>query len=398
MIILINFIRALFEVLVFPFLLLTTFLGRFSNKPIDIGLGPEPFVSHAYHKKALESYGYSAQTYVDSVYFITNQFDVRADNWIKAKSLRKLLLPFIEFVWSVHRYKCVYIYFNGGPLGLGTVLLWRIEPFLYRIAKSKVIVMPYGGDVQEITRSANLLFKDAMTRDYPKQRLRRKRIGTQIDLWTRHADHIIGGCEWVDYMYHWDTLMLLHFPIDVDRWKQPELLDKNQVSTIRILHAPNHRAMKGTRFFIQAVDDLRAEGFNLELILAERVSNDQIHDLMASVDIIADQLIIGWYAMFALEGMAMGKPVLCYLRSDLEDLYITTGLVRPTEIPIVKCSPLTIKDVLRDLISNRERIREIGERSRKFILQHHSLKVIGSVLDEINRSVGIIPSGQREDN
>ncbi len=73
----------------------------------------------------------------------------------------------------------------------------------------------------------------------------------------------------------------------------------------------------------------------LSSILAERVPNEKIRALMATVDIIADQLIIGWYAMFALEGMAMEKPVLCYLRDDLEKLYEATGLIQIDELPIV---------------------------------------------------------------
>ena len=43
-------------------------------------------------------------------------------------------------------------------------------------------------------------------------------------LWTRRADHIVGGGAWVDYMGHWDTLMLAPFakfsdlPADVGTW------------------------------------------------------------------------------------------------------------------------------------------------------------------------------------
>ena len=29
---------------------------------------------------------------------------------------------------------------------------------------------------------------------------------------------------------------------------------------------------------------------------------------------IADQFLIGAYALFAIEGMALGKPVVCYLK------------------------------------------------------------------------------------
>ena len=136
--------------------------------------------------------------------------------------------------------------------------------------------MPYGGDVQEMSRSPNLLFKHALAQDYPLHRLRRSDIARRIDLWTQQADHVISGCEWVDYMYHWDTLMLGHFSIDTQRWAPlAGAAPAGASRPLRILHAPNHRAIKGSQFFIQAVDELRHEGLPLELVILERVPNNR---------------------------------------------------------------------------------------------------------------------------
>jgi glycosyltransferase involved in cell wall biosynthesis len=331
---------------------------------------------------------------VDSIYFITDQFDIRTDFWIQQKQIRKLLLPVIEFIWSVYKYKCVYIYFNGGPLGLGTVFLWRAEPYLYHLANTKVVVMPYGGDVQDMTRSSNLLFKDAMSRDYPEHRVRRSKIGSKIDLWTKLADHVISGCEWVDYMYHWDTLMIAHFSINTEAWK-PRALDSEQVAQsdrkLRILHAPNHKAIKGTQLIIRAIKELQEEGVAIELITLEQVPNDRIHDVIQSVDMIVDQLIIGWYAMFAIEAMACAKPVLCYLRDDLIQLYTVSGLIEPDEIPIINCSPLTIKQSIKNLAFNPELLKRIEKKSREYVLRHHSTKAIGDAFASINQSIGLFP-------
>jgi hypothetical protein len=264
------------------------------------------------------------------------------------------------------------------------------------LAKVKVVMMAYGGDVQELSHSPNLLFKDAMARDYPNHRLNRRRIAACIDLWTRWADHIIGGCEWVDYLYYWDTLTLAHFSIYVDRWRPSDEQVSHSAPTnqrkLRILHAPNHRAIKGTQFFIDAVNELVAEGLDIELVILERAPNHKVREVMASVDIVADQLIIGWYAMFALEAMAMEKPVLCYLRSDLETLYIAAGLVGMNEIPIVRCSPFTVKEHIRELALHRDQLCDIGKRSREFVIKHHSTQAVGKVFDSIHRSIGVQPS------
>ncbi len=388
--------RAMLEIAALPALIVVSVAARCRTKPIDVGLGPEPLVNNIYHKKALESFGYLAQTFASHVYFITDRFDVLPQailqrmNWVPGR-IQATLFSCVLFAMTVFRYKCVYLYFSGGPLGLSTLWLWRIEPLLYRLANTTVVVMPYGSDIQEMSRSPNLLFKHALAQEYRSHRLRRGRIAENIDLWTRWADHVISGCEWVYYMYHWDTLMIAHFSIDVETWK-PLGGDSERINrsgALRILHAPNHRMIKGSQRFIDSVNELRDEGVEVELVILEKVPNDHIRDVMASVDVIADQLVVGWYAMFAIEGMAMGKPVLCYLRDDLEELFIHAGLLERGEIPIVRCSSSSVKEEIRRLASDRQVLREIGKRSREYVLKHHSTEAVGRIFDGINRSIGV---------
>jgi hypothetical protein len=368
--------------------------ARYRKKPYAIGLGPEPLINNVYHKKALELYGYSAQTFVTHVYFITQEFDVRLDQRFSSENrvinlFYKCFFHMLCHAYVVLNYECVYIYFNGG-IFFPFPWFWKIEPFLYRLAQVKVVVLPYGGDVQEMTRSPNLLFKHTQTESYPfHTKFRRKIVEEKIDLWTVNADHVISGCEWVDYMYHWDTLMLAHFSIDTQRWKPLQNPDRKEKKIIRIFHAPNHRFIKGTDFFIRAVDELRAEGYPVELVLREKIPNDEIKKEMESVDIVADQLIVGWYAMFALEAMAMEKPVLCYIREDLENLYVCSNLIEEGELPLVKCTPLTVKETIRHLIENPASLEEIGRRSRQFVIKHHSIEAVGSTFDRINTSFGL---------
>lgn len=380
-----DLITALVFLVVGPVLAL---ISRLARRRFDVGLGPEPLINNVYHKRALAKAGYRAETFVNQVFFITDDFDYRADLAIPRP------LFFLRGYWlcvrALFRYRVLYIYFNGGPL-MFKPLWWRIEPLLYRLAGIRTVVMPYGGDVQDMTRSPNLLFKHAMSVDYPGHRLRRHRIDRLIDVWTRWGSHVIAGVEWVDYLYYWDTLMLGHFSIDTADW--PLLTPARGGSgALRVLHAPNHRAVKGTDHFIRAVEELRAEGVDVELRLLERVSNERIREAIAEADVIADQLVVGWYAMFALEAMASGRPVLCYLRPDLLELYEKVGLLRDGEMPIVACDPLTVKATLRRLAEHREELARIGIRSRAFVEAHHSIEVVGAVFGRINRSLGVEPS------
>jgi glycosyltransferase involved in cell wall biosynthesis len=375
-------------------------LARFKPKRIDVGLGPEPLINNVYHKRALELYGYSAETFVSAVYFITDEFDVRCDLRFSKGALRHVpLLPEVLrllylLTLPLLRYRCLYIYFNGGPMGMvfRSRLIKDLEPRLYKLARVKVVAMPYGGDVHEMARCRNLLFKNAMAGEYPNFRFRRRDVAEQVDRWTRHANHVVSGCDWVDYMYHWDTLMLGHFSIDLEHWKPAQSGGDREQGPLRVLHAPNHRKIKGTGYFVKAIDELRNEGVNVELTMLEKVPNDEIRRTLETVDIVADQLVVGWYAMFALEGMAMEKPVLCYLRQDLLDFYSEAGLIASGDIPIVNCSPETVKDEIRALCRDRKRLLEIGRRSRQYVAEHHSLEAVGAVWNRVNRAIGVEPS------
>jgi len=373
----------------FPILSLTIF-SRFSKKDYDVGLGPEPLINNIYHKKALEKFGYRAQTFVSDVYHITNDFDIRSDLIFRFPF--SFLKPYFLYIRAIFTYKCLYFYFHGGPLQR-TSLLSKIEPRLYKLAKIKIVVMPYGSDIQDMARCPNPLFKNALSKDYPNIRHNREKISKRIDLWTKNADHIISGADWIDYLYHWDTLMLGHFSIDLNEIKRSahsERWNENN-QTFKILHAPNHPNIKGTPFLLKAINELKEEGYPIELRLLQGKSNKEILKAIEEVDLVADQFIIGWYAMFAIEAMALEKPVLCFIRSDLEETFIILGLLEKGELPIISCKPYEIKSLIMRLYYEREKLLDIGRRSRLFVEKYHSLYFIGTQFNNINRSLGIIP-------
>jgi glycosyltransferase involved in cell wall biosynthesis len=244
--------------------------------------------------------------------------------------------------------------------------------------------MPYGSDVQELSRCINVLFKHALSKDYPDLYKWDRRIRKKIELWSRNADHIIGGCEWVDYLLYWDTLLPGHFSIDTEIWS-PGKPDVETGESLRIIHAPNHRHIKGTKFLIEAVNDLNREGYKIDLVLLEKMPNSKVREEMQKADLVADQFIMGWYAMFAIEGMAMAKPVLCYLRDDLIALYSTFGQCR--DIPIINTPILGIKDNIKWVYENRKISREIGLKGREYVMRTHSLQHVGSIFDQIYKSM-----------
>lgn len=395
-----NFIEWVFAL---PYLYLRCyFIGKSNNKPIDIGLGPEPLINNIYHKKALLAQGFSVETFVNETYFITDDFDYRDFEVNKKRNwLGKYFAKYLFFLRTVSTYKCVYIYFNGGPF-YGEQRLRRHEPKLFKLSKTKVVVMPYGGDVSILRDFPNLPYKHALDSDYPEFYKHMPSVEEQVRRWTIHADHVISGCDWVDFTYHWDTLTLAHFSIDIAKFspyrKNLEFYRREYTldNPLKILHAPNHKATKGSSFFIKAVEELKSEGYPVELVLLQGKPNTEVLEAMSKVDVVADQLIVGWYAMFSMEAMSMGKPVICYLRKDLIELYLSSGnLASLEELPHINSHFLEVKQNLLGILKGDISLEERSVKGIKFVEKYHSLEYIGKVFHKVNSSINIQPSNRK---
>jgi len=392
----------LFVVLVvLPALFLWALTCRFVRKKFDIGIGPEPMINNKAHSQALRLKGYTTETFVIGTTHITSDFDYSASQAVFGRYAGRY--PRVEMLFcTIHltfrallKYRCVYQYFHGGALGilggnLRSEIIKNAEPLILKICNMRSVIMPYGSDVHLMNRCSNLSLKNARSVNNRNQRRIEEIITGQIARWSKSADHIIGGCDWVDYIPGWDSLMLSHFAIDTDLWKTAKVRLNKKSRPIRILHAPNHRSLKGTEYIEKAIEELKITGVNIELIILEKVGNDRVREVMESVDIVVDQLLIGWYAMFALEGMSMGKPVICYIRPDLYQFYKRT-IIKEADFPIVQSTAETFKDVLQKLVEDKEKIFMLGLASREYVIKFHSLDRVGGHFDEINKRLGIEP-------
>jgi len=145
-----------------------------------------------------------------------------------------------------------------------------------------------------------------------------------------------------------------------------------------VLHAPTNREIKGTRFLLDAASRLQAEGIELELRLVEGVTQSEARELYGRADLVVDQLLLGWYGGVAVEAMALGRPVVSYLRED--DLSSLPPAMR-AELPLIQADPSSIYDVLRELLTTRRgELPELGWRSRGFVASWHDPRRIAERL------------------
>ena len=112
--------------------------------------------------------------------------------------------------------------------------------------------------------------------------------------------------------------------------------------------------------------------------------HDEARERYARADIVVDQLNAGWHGVFALESMALGKPVVTHLKPDVVERSAAGFGVR---IPIVPATKETLVAALRPLVEQPALRREIGATSRAYVEQVHDIDRVADRLLDLYRSL-----------
>jgi glycosyltransferase involved in cell wall biosynthesis len=142
-----------------------------------------------------------------------------------------------------------------------------------------------------------------------------------------------------------------------------------------IVHAPSNRRRKGTEHVIAACAQLP-----VELEIVEGLHHDEARRRYEAADIVVDQLNAGWYGLFAIEAMALGKPVVTFLH---DDALARTEEALGTRVPVVSATAETLVEQLRPLVEDAERRRRIGADSRAYAERVHDADRVADRLLEI---------------
>jgi len=169
-----------------------------------------------------------------------------------------------------------------------------------------------------------------------------------------------------------EEAMILHRTIG-DEWGQVDFMETEKPL---VVHAPSRPKIKGTEYVNRAIEQLKEEGLEFDYQQVIGMSNDEAKKVYERADIIVDQLMIGWYGVLSVEAMALGKPVVAYIREDLEVCF-DGGL------PVINANPISIKEQLRSVISSSEMRREYAKKSRDYFERTHSNKVVLEAMEDL---------------
>jgi glycosyltransferase involved in cell wall biosynthesis len=349
---------------------------RRSGRRPTILWGPIPIPNIVYSAKAERQLGYRSRTLVYDVYRISARSDF--DHVLDLRRFPGLgvLAPYAAFIWAGLTTDVFGFSFEGGLLW--ATRWWRVELVLLGLARKRIVVYPYGSDARLASRTRALGRWNAYTDIPPGDEDRSEAdVRARLAAFGRHADVVLGCADLVEDLPRLDGIFL--YPFDASGWVPVEEEDDGVVT---VVHAPNHRQYKGTRYLIEAVDRLRAAGVPVELELVEGRRLDDARSVYERADVIADQFLIGAYALFAIEGMALGKPVICYLNDRFRPRHPEWA-----ECPIVSANPDELEDAIRNLVSDPELRRELGARGPAYVREYHSLESVGAAMDAVYRGL-----------
>ena len=367
-------------------------IQRMPRSPSLLLWGSTPILNNRYWAEAMREGGLDARTLMIEYYAAINR---REDydhyttdfvpHWTDARHAR-LLAPYHAFLFTVLFAKVSHMSFDGGALQDSACA--PIEPPLLKAAGVKTVVITYGGDGAMYSRIRDLSMRHAFQLSYPDGARREAQVEAKVARWTQDADCIVGVAHSLDGHGRWDILMGSPLQIDLEGIRPVDSYSANdgRNGPVRVIHAPNHRGVKGTEFLVDAVERLRREGLQVELVLLERMQNREVLARLRTADILAEQFIMPIYGLNGVEGLATGLPVLANLTVD-DSMQVLRRFSYMNECPVVAANPETLCDVLRQLVTNPELRATLGRAGRRYAEKYHSYAMTRFLFGAIHRRI-----------
>ncbi|GAB6107657.1 glycosyltransferase [Fusibacter bizertensis] len=317
--------------------------------------------------EALKNLGFKTTTlnYYDSYlkYKSDYAFNLKAfDNFEHANlQIKKMVAPLI-------RDNDIFHFHFATTLALDNTDM----PLLKKMGK-KVIMQYWGSDVRllSIAKKHNPYTKVKETNeDVIKKRL---------ETISKYISHCFVDFELAEYVknYH-KHVHITRASIDLNQFVYSDTQDYSSEKLL-IVHAASSPEFKGTKYIVKAIESLKSK-YNFDFELITGMSNEEAIEIYKKADIIIDQLHFGTYGVFAIEAMALGKPVVSWVSEYMRELL-------PKELPIIIANQDTIKRVLMDLLDNQDQLKQIGKESRAYVEKYHDSNLIAKNHIEIYNSL-----------
>ncbi|MEK7142949.1 MAG: hypothetical protein AAB785_01935, partial [Patescibacteria group bacterium] len=315
------------------------------------------------------------QNYLADVYFLDCPAVFIPMSWGYNLSQHRFLNFFLKltdylplFCFALLKYDIFEFCFRGGFLM--NSYLQKIEPQLLKICAKKVVIYGYGSDckiLSEVKKQGR--FNNAMDRSGKDENIDDEIVCRNLLRAKKYADVLIAGG---DLIHFGPKGIMLPLAADLAPWK---VLPTNHKKVLTIVHATNHRTHKGSRFIISAVEKLMTKKLPIKFLLIEGKSFRECQRLYQEGDIFITDVITGWHGLTAIEAMALGRPVISYIRKDIWDFHKYYA----RDIPLISANPINLKQQIIRLVNDFTLRRQLGQKGAVYARKYHSLEFVGKL-------------------
>lgn len=152
-----------------------------------------------------------------------------------------------------------------------------------------------------------------------------------------------------------------------------------------VFHAPSHPVVKGTEMIARALERV-GERIPVQARMRTGIPHDQVLAEVRRADIVVDQMNSVTPGIFALEGMALGKPVVCEYRPEMLGPF-------DEGTPLIRVTPDTLVDRLLTLCEDADERTAIGGEGPGFVRRVHDAERVAMALEHVYAHVQRRPAG-----
>ena len=246
---------------------------------------------------------------------------------------------------------------------------YNLDVSMLKRHNKKIFVEFHGSDIRN---AFNDVYYQYIHFDKTNPEIRRKVQRRRMRLLNAADGIILHDVELIPHLPKTDIPIYI-VPLRLDLTKFIPLYPETIKSKPVIVHAPSRRSTKGTNEILDALKRVKGE---FELVLVEGKTQAEAIEIYKRADIIIDQISLGTYGVFAIESMALGKPVITYIADDIRKTF-------PKSLPIVSAGFENLAETIDSLLADGERRRQLGAQGREYALRYHDNVKVTKYLKDI---------------
>ncbi|MCI9438083.1 MAG: glycosyltransferase [Lachnospiraceae bacterium] len=285
---------------------------------------------------------------------------------------KKILYPYYALkmlafsVPAAFRYDVYHFHFGH------SLIPWALDLFWLKLMKKKTFMEFHGDDIRYFYNKTRPKYFYADTVKEPNilRVMKNNRILKHIGACITHDEEL---------RKHIPSKRLYITPLRIDIRKLEAEYPKPDKKKPVIVHAPSDYLTKGSKYIIEAMERLRKR-YEFEFILVMNKTQEEAFRIYKTADIIIDQMYAQTYGVFAVEAMALGKPVITYISDEIRKTF-------PPELPIFSAAIDNLEQVAEQLIRDGNLREEAGRAGRRYVEDYHDNRKVAKMQAEIYRGM-----------